>query len=71
MVNEMCFQFATAPIANRFLNELKHWSKADVKAKLFKASNSVSVSYEYDAGKFDYTCSELDDLASQYGGAEL
>jgi hypothetical protein len=71
MVNEIHFQFTSAPIANRFLNELKHWSKADVTAKLFKASHSVSVSYEYEAGQFDYTCSELDDLASQYDGKEI
>ncbi|MFQ3251224.1 hypothetical protein [Glaciecola sp.] len=71
MTNEIRFQFSSAPVANRFLNELKHWSKADVKAKLFKASHSVAVSYEYEAGKFDYTCSELDDLASQYGGKEI
>jgi len=71
MLNEMRFQFSSATIANRFLNELKHWSKADVKAKLFKASNSVAVSYEYELGKFDYTCSDLDDLATGYGGEEI
>jgi len=71
MINEICYQFSSSSIANRFLNELKHWSKADVKAKLFKASNSVSVSYEYEVGKFDYTCSELDDLASQHDGIEI
>jgi hypothetical protein len=71
MINEIRYQFSSAPVANRFLNELKHWSKAEVKAKLFKGSNSVSVSYEYELGKFDYTCSDLDDLASQYGGIEI
>ncbi|MBF7074394.1 hypothetical protein ISG33_13390 [Glaciecola sp. MH2013] len=71
MVNEIRYQFESAPLANRFLNELKHWSKADVKVKLFKSSHSVAVSYEYEAGVFDYTCSELDDLASSYGGHEI
>ena len=71
MINEIRYQFETAPLANRFLNELKHWSKAEVKVKLFKSSHSVQVSYEYEAGSFDYTCSELDDLASQYGGTEI
>ncbi|MGJ8674572.1 MAG: hypothetical protein ACSHWP_01375 [Pseudoalteromonas sp.] len=71
MINEIRYQFASASVANRFLNELKHWSKADVQAKLFKASNSVSVSYEYEVGKFDYTCSDLDDLASQHEGTEI
>jgi len=71
MINEIRYQFDSAPVANRFLNELKHWSKANVTAKLFKASNSVSVSYEYEVGKFDYTCSDLDELASQYEGTEI
>jgi hypothetical protein len=71
MLNEICYQFESAPVANRFLNELKHWSKADVTVKLFKTSHSVSVTYEYEAGSFDYTCSELDDLATSYGGTEI
>ena len=71
MINEIRYQFTSASVANRFLNELKHWSKADVQAKLFKASNSVAVSYEYEVGKFDYTCSDLDDLASQHEGTEI
>jgi hypothetical protein len=71
MTNEIRYQFSSSSVANRFLNELKHWSKADVKAKLFKASNSVAVSYEYDLGKFDYTCSDLDDLASLHSGVEI
>ena len=71
MINEIRYQFASASVANRFLNELKHWSKGVVNAKLFKASNSVSVSYEYEVGKFDYTCSDLDDLARQHEGSEI
>ena len=71
MINEIRYQFSTSSIANRFLNELKHWSKADVNAKLFKASYSVAVSYEYEVGKFDYTCSDLDDLASLHGGIKI
>ncbi|MDG1121484.1 MAG: hypothetical protein P8J70_01865 [Glaciecola sp.] len=71
MLNEIHYQFASAPEANRFLNELKHWSKAQVKAKLFKSSRSVSVSYEIDSSGFDYTISELDDLAQTYGGEEI
>lgn len=71
MINEIRYKFASASVANRFLNELKHWSKAEVEARLFKASNSVSVSYKYEVGKFDYTCSDLDDLASQHEGTEI
>ena len=71
MLNEIHYQFATAPEANRFLNELKHWSKGQVRAKLFKSSHSVSVSYEIDSSGFDYTISVLDDLAQTYGGEEI
>ena len=71
MINEIHFQFASAPEAYRFLNELTHWSKAEVTAKLFKSSSSVSVSYEVDSSGFDYTISDLDDLAQQYGGEEI
>jgi hypothetical protein len=71
MINEIKYQFSSSSVANRFLNELKHWPKADVKARLFKASNSVAVSYEYEAGNFDYTCSDLDELASLHDGVEI
>ncbi|MBT4884471.1 MAG: hypothetical protein P8Q24_10220 [Glaciecola sp.] len=71
MLNQIHYQFATAPEANRFLNELKHWSKGQVSAKLYKSSRSVSVSYEIDSSGFDYTISELDDLAQTYNGEEI
>jgi hypothetical protein len=71
MLNQIHYQFATAPEANRFLNELKHWSKGQVSAKLYKSSRSVSVSYEIDSSGFDYTISELDDLAKTYNGEEI
>ncbi|HAB79149.1 MAG TPA: hypothetical protein DCE62_02575 [Glaciecola sp.] len=71
MLNQIHYQFATAPEANRFLNELKHWSKGQVSAKLYKSSRSVSVSYEIDSSGFDYTISDLDDLAQTYNGEEI
>ncbi|MEO9947056.1 MAG: hypothetical protein ABJH28_10495 [Paraglaciecola sp.] len=71
MQTEISYSFPSAPVANRFLNELKHWSVADVKAKLFNNSDSVKVTYEFDGKGFDYTCSELDDLASKYDGQEV
>jgi hypothetical protein len=71
MLNQIHYQFATAPEANRFLNELKHWSKGQVSAKLYKSSRSVSVSYEIDSSGFDYTISDLDDLAQIYNGEEI
>ena len=71
MQTEICYRFDSATVANRFLNELKHWSVADVKAKLFNNSESVKVTYEFDGKGFDYTCSELDDLASKYEGEEV
>jgi hypothetical protein len=71
MQTEISYRFERAQLANRFLNELKHWSVADVKAKLFRGSESVKITYEFDGNGFDYTCSELDDLASKYGGEEV
>ncbi|MCF2948331.1 hypothetical protein L0668_09455 [Paraglaciecola aquimarina] len=70
MQTEIRYQFTSAQVANRFLNELKHWPVAEVKAKLFNGSESVKITYEFDGKGFDYTCSELDDLASQYNGEE-
>jgi len=71
MQTEIRYRFERAQLANRFLNELKHWSVAEVKAKLFHGSDSVKITYEFDGKGFDYTCSELDDLAGKYGGEEL
>jgi hypothetical protein len=71
MQTEICYRFTSGQVANRFLNELKHWSVADVKAKLFNASDSVKITYQFDQKGFDYTCSELDDLAGKYGGEEV
>jgi hypothetical protein len=71
MQTEISYRFERAQLANRFLNELKHWSVADVKAKLFNGSDSVKIIYEFDGKGFDYTCSELDDLAGKYGGEEV
>ncbi|WP_158970721.1 hypothetical protein [Paraglaciecola sp. L3A3] len=71
MLTEICYRFTTAQVANRFLNELKHWPVADVKAKLFNGSESVKITYQFDGKGFDYTCSELDDLARKYQGQEV
>lgn len=68
--NQLVYQFPTHTHANRFLNELKHWSLHRVKARLHKASFNVIVKYVYDDQDFDYTSSDLDELAKQYGGAE-
>jgi hypothetical protein len=71
MQSEISYRFERAQLANRFLNELKHWTVADVKAKLFHSSDTVKITYEFDGKGFDYTCSELDDLAHKYGGEEI
>ena len=75
LINEIQFQFSSGQEANRFLNELTHWTsssgRVSVKAKLAKGSDTVSVKYQFDGKGFDYTCSELDDLANQYGGEEI
>lgn len=70
MLNQIAYKFPHHSGANRFLNELRHWSKHDVKAKLHRQSSSVLVSYEINLGGFDYTCSDLDELAARYQGSE-
>lgn len=74
-MNDLHFQFASGQIANRFLNELLHWTSTSgqiqVKAKLLRSDCSVKVSYLFDGKGFDYTSSELDDLAAKYGGCEI
>ena len=70
MVTEISYQFTSHIQANRFINELKYWDKHEVKAKLFTKSSRVKVSYEFNGRGFDYTSSDLDDLASLHGGAE-
>ena len=75
MHTQLVYRFANGQIANRFLNELSHWSSSsghvDVKAKLAKGPNTVKVSYYFDGRGFDYTSSELDDLAAKYQGQEI
>lgn len=71
MITYIQYQFSNEATAYRFLNELKHWSLHDVKARLFKQSNTVQVSYEYDSKGFDTTCSDLDELAAYYNGVEI
>lgn len=75
MTNELQYRFNDGQVANRFLNELSHWSSSSgnvqVKAKLAKATFTVQVHYHFDGLGFDYTCSELDELAAKYGGEEV
>lgn len=70
MINSISYQFPSHIQANRFLNELTHWSEHDVKAKLFEKREKVKVSYEVASSGFDYTASDLDDLANKYQGVE-
>ncbi|GAB55528.1 hypothetical protein GPUN_1404 [Glaciecola punicea ACAM 611] len=70
MITDITYQFESHTQASRFINELQHWDKQSVKAKLFAKSSMVKVSYEFDGKGFDYTCSDLDDLASAHKGAE-
>jgi hypothetical protein len=70
MITDITYQFESHTHANRFINELQHWEKQSVKAKLFAKSSMVKVSYEFDGRGFDYTCSDLDDLASIHNGTE-
>lgn len=70
MVIFISYQFPTHTHAEKFINELAHWHKHEVKAKLFKQRTQVKVSYELEGKGFDYTASDLDDLATQYEGVE-
>ncbi|MFT4654185.1 MAG: hypothetical protein ACI82S_001840 [Patiriisocius sp.] len=70
MITDITYQFESHTHANRFINELQHWDKQIVKAKLFAKSSMVKVSYEFDGKGFDYTCSHLDDLADAHNGME-
>jgi hypothetical protein len=45
METQIAYIFPSAPLANRFLNTLNHWSVAEVKVNLHKESNSVLVAY--------------------------
>ncbi|MCH8537356.1 MAG: hypothetical protein LAT66_06235 [Alkalimonas sp.] len=71
MNHEIRYRFATAQVAYRFANELKHWPVADVKTSLLQGGSAVKVSYRFDGIGFDYTCAELDDLAAKHGGSEM
>lgn len=75
MQNELQYRFVDGQVANRFLNELSHWSSStgnvQIKAKLAKGAYTVNVSYRFDGRGFDYTSSELDDLAAKYHGQEV
>ncbi len=70
MINSISYQFPNHIQANRFLNELSHWSEHEVKAKLYERRDKVRVSYELTSNSFDYTASDLDDLANKYEGFE-
>lgn len=67
---EIHYQFPSAQVANRFLNELKHWPIAKVSARLFNHEASVKITYQAKTEGFDSTCAELDKLAAFYNGEE-
>ncbi len=71
MNSEIRYRFQSGQIANRFLNELKDWHVAKVKTTLLNGGLDVKVSYQFDGTGFDYTCSELDDLAAKHLGEEV
>ena len=56
-------------------SELNHWSSStgniQIRAKLARGADTVKVSYHFDGKGFDYTSSELDDLAAKYHGEEV
>ncbi|WP_416307948.1 hypothetical protein [Neptunicella sp. SCSIO 80796] len=71
METQIAFAFDSAQVANRFLNALKSSGIDNLKAKLFRGSEKVIVSYCYEDKGFDQTAATLDDLASRYDGCEI
>ncbi len=71
MKSQVIYSFESAQLANRFLNTLKHWHVADVDARFYAGNKMIRITYEIEAGAFDRTLSELDDLASQHQGTEV
>jgi len=66
--SEIEYQFEAEPIAYRFLNTVKSWGQAELKAEYGKDSYSVKITYKVDILTFDDTLSRLDELAFQFGG---
>lgn len=71
MQNQIVYQFPSAQVANRFLNDVNASRLPDIKAKLFRGSDKVQVVYQYADGGFDTTSADLDDLANRYEGSEV
>lgn len=70
MQNKIIYQFPSAQIANRFLNEVNAPRSPNIKAKLHRKSDMVEVVYFYADSGFDNTSSELDNIAAKYDGVE-
>ncbi len=71
MQAKIVYQFESAQVANRFLNDANASLDGKVKARLAKGSDTVSVTYQYSQGAFDTTSADLDDLAARYSGREV
>ena len=71
MQNKIVYQFPSAQVANRFLNEINAPQLAHIKAKLFRGSDKVQVVYTFSDSGFDSTSAELDDIAAKHEGSEL
>lgn len=68
---QIIYQFPSAQVANRFLNDANSAHFDDLKAKLHRGSDKVLITYSYANKGFDTTGSELDDLAARYDGKEV
>ncbi|MFA3793001.1 hypothetical protein AB6T38_17980 [Aliiglaciecola sp. SL4] len=71
MQNQIIYQFPSGQVANRFLNDVNSEQRPNIKAKLYRGSLKVQVTYQYADTGFDSTSAELDDLASKYEGEEV
>lgn len=69
---QIVYAFDSNQTANRFLNRLKSGDVPGVKARLFRGSHTVQVSYSLTVSDgYDATCARLDDLAASMGGREV
>ncbi len=71
MQTQIVYQFPSSQVANRFLNDVNSSQLPHIKAKLYKGSDKVQITYQFHGNGFDTTGAELDDLASNYQGSEL
>lgn len=62
------YEFDQEPVAYRFLNTVKNWQQANLRAVYGADAYTVRITYQPANQAFDDTLSRLDSLAEQMGG---